>query len=593
MNIKDVELIDNTIFLIGSDFFQLSLEGKILRKGKQGGRKIVKGFDNSVFYLLDDKVIELKNNKEKEVKLLNPMLKPICLKFENDSCFWLGTNNGLYKYKNDSIEDMGFLYSRLNEFISDIAFGQTKKYFAIRGYGLGVLSKDTFVIINTSNGLSSNFINSIQLENDSTIWLGTNTGLNKLSYKGKKYSISTFTTQEGLPSNNIKKIGFYNNNLWLATSNGLANLVNTAALLKKSKSYTFLDSVLLNNQREQNSQYFNLDENEQKLEFFFKCIDFNEGSKDRLFFSINGGNKFSFVDNYYKTPNLKSGYYRISFFNFNQNIYSEFYTVTINIKESFIKSIYFQITILILIFAFIIVSTRYTIAFVKSKALSKEQYLKNKQKALITQISPSFFYMVIETMRYLLSKGRTLEVNDYLNNFTELLKSILFNSSFNIIAIEKEIEIIRYYLGMSKVRYKNNLEIEIVIENEFLLKNVYIPPMLALGVVDAFIENVNPIYLNKIKILVEEQNKYCFFSIQFSVYGQKEISSFLSEERRVFIAQRVSLANKLYNSTIKFDFELIEDRANHFVGENRNFLLPFERDTKQNNAGNNLIDLFI
>jgi len=90
---------------------------------------------------------------------------------------------------------------------------------------------------NNPDGLSSNSIysiieskNKIPENNTTTLWVGTNNGLNKLvinnsnnkSFSPEDIKVKTYTIKDGLADNSVKSIvEDENGNLWLGTSSGI------------------------------------------------------------------------------------------------------------------------------------------------------------------------------------------------------------------------------------------------------------------------------------------------------------------------------------------------------------------------------------
>lgn len=71
-----------------------------------------------------------------------------------------------------------------------------------------------------SNSLNHDFINTIMVSDDSTIWIGTNSGLNRFDPKRQKFKhISKF---DGLPNNSVVGILEDNNHdIWISTNDGI------------------------------------------------------------------------------------------------------------------------------------------------------------------------------------------------------------------------------------------------------------------------------------------------------------------------------------------------------------------------------------
>src|SRR5205085_7874374 len=62
-----------------------------------------------------------------------------------------------------------------------------------------------FYNINTDDGLSDNYVYDIAV-NKPGVFIGTDGGIDKITIKGNKKTISTFTSKQGLPDNIIRSL---------------------------------------------------------------------------------------------------------------------------------------------------------------------------------------------------------------------------------------------------------------------------------------------------------------------------------------------------------------------------------------------------
>ena len=98
-----------------------------------------------------------------------------------------------------------------------------------------------------------------------------------------------------------------------------------------------------------------------------------------------------------------------------------------------------------------------------------KKYEKQKRVAelsfLQAQINPHFLYNTLSGIRFLISMNKTEQAEEMLYRFTKLLRSILPKSS-EMIRLEDEIENIKNYVELQKMRYPDCFEITYEIDNE-------------------------------------------------------------------------------------------------------------------------------
>ncbi|HAV54081.1 MAG TPA: histidine kinase, partial [Aequorivita sp.] len=72
--------------------------------------------------------------------------------------------------------------------------------------------------------------------------------------------------------------------------------------------------------------------------------------------------------------------------------------------------------------------------------------------ALRSQMNPHFLFNSLNSIKHLIMTSRNEDAISYLDDFSTLLRSILYNSNREIISVEEELEIIKLYLSLEKNR---------------------------------------------------------------------------------------------------------------------------------------------
>lgn len=134
----------------------------------------------------------------------------------------IGTSSGLFTQKDDIVkrhQPEGILKLRIDDI--DLNKKTNTIYMATQGAGV-IVYGDSIYNITKKNGLTNNIISEIHIENDSTVWACSNTGLNRIIFKpNKTFNVSTITKADGLLSNDIDDIEIINDTVWVATKKGL------------------------------------------------------------------------------------------------------------------------------------------------------------------------------------------------------------------------------------------------------------------------------------------------------------------------------------------------------------------------------------
>ncbi len=135
----------------------------------------------------------------------------------------------------------------------------------------------------------------------------------------------------------------------------------------------------------------------------------------------------------------------------------------------------------ILIFAIILGG----LIFRNNKMKLEHRSLQLEQKLLRTQMNPHFIFNALITIESYIYENEPKLAGKYLSDFSRLMRLILDSSVQEFIPLKKELETLRFYLELQKLRMDDNFTYTIdttLIED---LDDVNIPPMLT----QPFIEN--------------------------------------------------------------------------------------------------------
>ena len=108
-----------------------------------------------------------------------------------------------------------------------------------------------------------------------------------------------------------------------------------------------------------------------------------------------------------------------------------------------------------------------------------------EMQALRAQMNPHFIFNCLSSVNRFILINRTEEASDYLTKFSRLIRMALHNSEKSYITLENELEALRLYLDLERLRFKNAFNYSISLINTIDVSSVFIPPML----LQPFIEN--------------------------------------------------------------------------------------------------------
>ncbi len=525
---------------------------------------------------------------------------------DDNGNIWLGTMEGLYKYNNNDYIYYGEKHSGLTSRINDINEVDGKLWVGTRINGVYILDGDSIFSLSIQQGLSSNIISKIFVENDSVVWVGTNQGLNKIEINSNKtiaYKITRITIWDGLPSNEINDIGKYRDFLIVATNRGLCSfnpseLVNHdfAPLLHINKiKVNDIDTCLIENMV--------LDSKTKSIYINYVGIGFNNPGKIIYKYKIERQNLgFSLLtpknltgNDWIETNNtsirfgLVPGKYTfyLNAANSKGTWNNEPVKWHFEVRKPFTQKLWFFICMIILFIVLILFVFHLILRGIKLKAKRQQELLLSKQKALRAQMNPHFMFNSLNSIQHLILEKDEAVADIYLARFSSLMRKVLENSKYDHISLKDEIETLRLYLELEKLRFEEKFDFEISVDDEVEPEYIKVPPML----IQPYLENAIWHGLmpkgtkGLLKLTMTISGKFTLHCvIEDNGIGREKSAAFRKHKKNhqstgmKNIEERIILINELYNTKMNIIITDLYDENKNPTGTRVEVFIPFEID---------------
>jgi hypothetical protein len=114
----------------------------------------------------------------------------------------------------------------------------------------------------------------------------------------------------------------------------------------------------------------------------------------------------------------------------------------------------------------------------KQQAELRQRAAELEMQALRAQMNPHFIFNCLSSINKFILKNESQAASDYLTRFSRLIRRVLTNSQLSLISLSDEIEMLKLYLDMERLRFDNAFDYNIVYANTIEPETIYIPPML-------------------------------------------------------------------------------------------------------------------
>ena len=410
----------------------------------------------------------------------------------NDSIILLGTDIGLVSfnyrtrgYKKDN------RFNELNSRINTLLLEGDNIWIGTKGSGLLKLNNERLYKYSIKDGLPGNSITSI-VKSDSTIFLGTNNGIAKVSFNdfNKIQNITLLNTGHGLITNGIKDIAVLGNTLFIGTSKGVSYLNKE---IDGKPSHIYITNFKVASRDTTLMKDYKLNHNQNFIEISFVALNFKRNKPIQYFYKLEGVDK-----EWQKTEDLSVRYallppgsykFKVQAINSFGKYSAEPASITFSIKKALRQTVLFKVAIILisLLIASVLAFTilRIKIAEIRKRNDLESELNKYRQKALSAQMNPHFIFNSLNSIQSYILKNDLIKSSEYLSKFGNLMRRVLNNSQNSAITLDEELDALKLYIDLELTRFKNGFSYQLIIDNNININEMKVPPL----ILQPFVEN--------------------------------------------------------------------------------------------------------
>lgn len=421
-----------------------------------------------------------------DLKIIDTVWKGRCTKvFYHNGNYYIGTLNGLYEINKDKTHTyLGNLHPSLTRRITDIKAAENGAlWIATADQGVVWLQNNRIAgILKDTNGLSSNICRTLFLHSN-YLWVGTNKGLNKIDITNSTLPVIKYSTSDGLPSDIINAVYAEDTMVYVGSPAGLT-VFNETKISSYSICRLNMMQITVSGQNF-DSLHSLLSYKKNNIRFNYVGVSLKSAGDITYWYKLKGLN-----DEWLQTaqttldyPSLPPGEYEFQLYAVNKfGIKSETITVRFSVNDPFWKSVWFYSLLALLAAALAgwIVNTRnrkYNRKLKEANARQK-QFAALEQQALQAQMNPHFIFNCLNGIQQYILTGNKEKANEYLTCFARLIRQTLDNSGKKTISITQEVQYLREYLEMEKMRSGNAFTYKIILDKNTDAAGTEIPAML-------------------------------------------------------------------------------------------------------------------
>ncbi len=432
------------------------------------------------------------NFQQTKISLAELEIKKVFSATKYKNSYWFGTEKGVLKLTNGKISLIDSIGNeRLRQVMSLLVDSHQQLWLATE---VGLFKEENGQLIAQPKAASygGNYCTSLTEDRNGNMWVATWDGI--FSTNGKQHAY--YNDISGITSRIVNAIAFdtLTGSLIVGTDNGVTVFKQHPGNVNFSAS-VFINASLSGTQKKILPNNVSLSPSENGLVFYFSTPLYVNHEDILYEYSLDNGNWLQ-----QKIPSLnledqKGGNhslkvrYRINTLGF----ISKETVFNFHIKTPFYKKGWFIVAFAIALQALLIllitsISKKRREKQLKVALLQNQQMLEQaslKQQAFTAILNPHFIFNALNSVQHFINQQDRQNANRYLSDFASLIRKNFDASQQAFVPLETEVESLRLYLDLEKMRFGDKIAYNIHIDDGIDTDDWMLPTM----ILQPFLEN--------------------------------------------------------------------------------------------------------
>ena len=398
---------------------------------------------------------------------------------------WVGMTSGLFEFKDNQLQAPQPFHDAFNSNVEDIAeLPDGTLVIGTRGAGVWLWKGDFLHQITTADGLTSDLISNVHVDEKGNIWAGTMAGLNKISKPDAGWRVKQITVQHGLPSNEIHQVRSRNGQVWVATSKGLVRLPEIKS--NPDSPAPVIGPVSAGDQLLDLTAPIQLGFSENNVTLHFVAINYHMNGHIPYRFRMDGSYWTTTQNRSVNFPSLSPGQRLFEVQAQNEDgVWSEAAVLHFTVRPPWWKT-WWAIALALAVLALAVFGWyKYRTGQLKKEIALQKQLAEVERQALQSQMNPHFLFNALNAIQGYIAEGDKASANRYLSRFSRLVRAALQHSRLTKVPLEDDLRNLQNYLELEQLRFQEKFDYHITVAEDIDPVATTLPPML----VQPFIEN--------------------------------------------------------------------------------------------------------
>lgn len=337
---------------------------------------------------------------------------------------------------------------------------------------------------------SGRTINDIYVGNERMIWLGTNHGLTLLTKTSEGWTTLNISSLDGFPSGEVRVLHMSGSRIWAGTSKGLINFDYQSLFTQGPDAPIYLQRMRVNGKSiDHQTGNFDFGYRENTIDFDFHAISYRQMGRLKYRYRLEGLENSEVISpgTHVQYNNLGAGEYR---FVVETSRPDGNWSAPVTLAEFHIGPPWWErwwsiaggILLVVVVLSF---GVNRRVAAVRKREQAQTRMYELEKKALQAQMNPHFIFNSLNAVQGFMSGNETELAEEYLADFSRLIRLILENSRSSTVDFTQELELLEKYMAFEELRFGGRIRFELEVDPQLSAHSYMFPPML----LQPFVEN--------------------------------------------------------------------------------------------------------
>ncbi|WP_285009046.1 sensor histidine kinase [Pedobacter faecalis] len=415
-----------------------------------------------------------------------------CVFYDASGDLWLSNINGLSHFSGGRLHEYFEKSPLLTRRINDIKeLPDSTLVLATDGYGIIYLkNKKVIKVVTQRDGLMNNICKKLFVH-DRSVWVVTNSGINKIKLDGQRASVETFEHTSSLLTDGVNGMYIDDKYAYFATVWGLVYFSANKSVPVNEAPKVFITSIVNGKVKLQlNKASHTIRPVNNTLTFNYSAVDFQNKNVTYRYRLRSNASWTETKNRRLEFSSLEPGEYTFELSaRSNNSGWSSPARINFVMEKYFWQTWWFFMCITgIVALAFYKIAqvvTKQQKNKVQEQLLLKNKILMLEQRALQAMMNPHFVFNVMNSIQHYINTKDPASANKILTGFARLIRKNLEICTKSFITLDEELEYLNLYLSLEKKRFGDKLNYHIHVDERIDKEETTIPSM----ILQPYVEN--------------------------------------------------------------------------------------------------------